>query len=62
MSELNVGNLDRGLRILIGVLLTGLAASGTIGAWGYLGVALVATGLAAMCPIYRLLGMSTTSR
>jgi Inner membrane protein YgaP-like, transmembrane domain len=37
MSALNVGNLDRALRILIGVLLTGLAASGTIGAWGYLG-------------------------
>ena len=62
MSELNVGNLDRVLRILIGLLLAGLAAGGVIGAWGYLGVFVMVTGVAALCPLYRLLGIRTTAR
>ena len=62
MSELNVGNLDRALRILVGLLLIGLAAGGVIGAWGYLGVIVTVTGAAALCPLYRLLGIRTTSR
>jgi len=62
MSQLNVGNLDRALRILLGLALIGLAAGGTIGAWGYAGVALLLTGAAALCPAYRLLGIASTSR
>ena len=33
MSQLNVGNIDRTLRIVFGLILIGLAAFGTIGAW-----------------------------
>jgi Protein of unknown function (DUF2892) len=62
MSHLNVGNLDRTLRVLAGAGLVGLAALGTIGPWGYLGVALILTGLAAICPLYSALGVATTSR
>ena len=62
MSRLNVGNLDRALRILLGLGLIGLAAVGTIGTWGYLGGVLLLTGLAGLCPLYRLLGLTTTSR
>jgi hypothetical protein len=62
MSQLNVGNIDRMLRILLGIVLVGLAARGTIGAWGYAGVVPVLTGMAAFCPLYRLLGIRTTSR
>ena len=62
MSQLNVGNIDRVLRILIGIMLVGFAARGTIGAWGYAGVVPVLTGMAAFCPIYKLLGIRTTSR
>ena len=62
MSRLNVGNADRALRIAIGIGLMALAASGSIGAWGYLGVVLLVTGVVAQCPLYALLGFATTSR
>lgn len=62
MSSLNVGNLDRTLRMLLGFVLMGLAASGVIGLWGYAGVVLVLTGAVAFCPLYTLLGWRTTSR
>jgi hypothetical protein len=57
-----VGNADRALRIAIGIGLMALAASGSIGAWGYLGVVLLVTGVVAQCPLYALLGFATTSR
>jgi hypothetical protein len=62
VNRLNVGNLDRVLRILLGLVLMGLAAGGIIGGWGYAGIVLVLTGIAASCPIYRVLGLRTTSR
>ena len=62
MSRLNVGNIDRMLRILVGLALIGLAAIGTIGIWGYIGIIPLLTGLAARCPPYAVLGMATTAR
>ncbi len=62
MTRLNLGNLDRALRILVGLALIALAMFGTIGAWGYIGIVPLLTGAVAMCPLYRLLGISTTSR
>ena len=62
MSRLNVGNIDRAVRILLGIALIGLAASGTIGYWGYIGIVLLLTGVVALCPLYTLLGLRTTSR
>ena len=62
MSSLNVGNLDRLLRIVLGLGLIGLAVAGTIGAWGWLGVGPLLTGLSARCPVYTACGISTTSR
>jgi len=62
MSRLNVGNIDRLLRILVGLSLIGLAATGTVGVWGYIGVIPLLTGLAARCPVYSALGITTTAR
>jgi len=62
MNRLNVGNLDRALRIVIGIGLIALAASGIIGMWGYLGIVPLLTGVVALCPLYSLLGIATTSR
>jgi len=62
MSRLNVGNIDRLLRILVGFALIGLAVAGTIGVWGYVGVIPLLTGLAARCPLYSALGITTTGR
>ena len=55
----NVGNIDRAIRIVAGLALIGLAATGSIGAWGWLGVVLLATGLAGRCPAYVPLGIRT---
>jgi hypothetical protein len=62
MSQLNVGNIDRALRIVLGLVLIGLAARGTLGAWAYIGVVPLLTGMFASCPVYRLLGIRTTAR
>ena len=62
MSRLNVGNLDRLLRILCGLSLIGLAATDTIGVWGYLGIVPLLTGVVARCPLYSVLGVATTAR
>ena len=57
--KVNVGTADRALRVLAGLLLIGLAAGGVVGAWGYLGVVPLLTGLFRFCPAYTLLGLST---
>lgn len=57
--KINVGGIDRIIRIIAGLALTGLAATGTIGVWGYLGVVVLLTGVFKFCPGYALLGMST---
>lgn len=55
----NEGNLDRAVRIACGLALVALAATGTIGAWGYIGVVPLLTGIVGICPAYTLLGMNT---
>lgn len=55
----NLGGLDRGLRIVAGLVLIALAATGTVGWWGWLGVIPLATGLVGWCLPYQLLGINT---
>ena len=55
----NVGGIDRILRIVAGALLVLLAASGQVGAWGWIGLLPLATGLVGWCPPYGLLGINT---
>ncbi|MBE0490219.1 MAG: DUF2892 domain-containing protein [Halomonas sp.] len=55
----NVGGIDKIARIVIGALLIGLALTGAIGAWGWIGVLPLATGLFNFCPAYGLLGINT---
>lgn len=55
----NEGTLDRALRVIAGLVLIGLAATGTVGLWGYIGVVPLLTGALGMCPIYTLLGINT---
>lgn len=57
MFAVNVGTLDRIVRIAIGLLLVVLAAYGKIGVWGYLGLVPLITGLTARCPAYSLFGV-----
>ena len=55
----NVGGIDRILRIVVGLVLVGLAATGSVGWWGWIGVVPLLTGLLGSCPAYKLLGMNT---
>ena len=55
----NVGGIDRILRIVIGALLVILAATGQVGAWGWVGLLPLATGTLGWCPPYSLLGINT---
>ncbi|HRI17517.1 MAG TPA: DUF2892 domain-containing protein [Burkholderiaceae bacterium] len=55
----NVGSMDRALRILLGVALIVAAWVGVIGAWGWLGVIPLATGVFQVCPAYLPFGLST---
>ena len=57
--KVNVGTLDRSVRIGAGVVLIGLAVAGWIGPWGYLGIVPLLTGLLRVCPVYTLFGIST---
>ncbi|MEO6148357.1 MAG: DUF2892 domain-containing protein [Sulfuriferula sp.] len=55
----NVGGIDRALRIIVGIVLIGLAATGKIGWWGYIGVVPLVTGLIGWCPAYLPFGVKT---
>ena len=57
----NVGGIDRILRIAVGALLIVLAALNVIGAWGYIGIVPILTGLFRFCPVYMPFGISTCS-
>ena len=56
---MNVGTLDRIIRIILGLTLIALAYTGITGAWGYIGIVPLATGLLKWCPLYTLLGVQT---
>ncbi len=57
--KINVGSADRVLRVVAGLVLIILAATGTVGWWGWLGAIPLATGLFQVCPAYSLLGVNT---
>ena len=55
----NVGGIDRILRVVVGLVLIALAATGMVGVWGWIGVVPLLTGVISWCPIYPLLGISS---
>lgn len=55
----NVGSVDRIARIVVGAGLVIAAATGAVGAWGWIGVVPLATGAFRFCPAYLPFGMST---
>lgn len=54
----NEGTTDRSLRIFVGIILIGLAVSGTT-ALGWIGLVPLLTGLFGWCPAYALFGIKT---
>lgn len=52
--QCNVGNTDRLIRIVVGLILIGLAATGIVGNWGWIGIVPLITGIFRFCPAYLL--------
>ena len=57
--KLNMGGIDRTLRIVVGAALVVATAMGAIPVWGYVGVIPLVTGLVGFCPLYPLIGFSS---
>lgn len=57
----NEGTIDRAVRVIAGLALITLAATGTIGVWGWIGVVPLLTGVVGFCPAYAIFGMNTCS-
>jgi hypothetical protein len=55
----NVGNADRIIRIIVGLVLIALVFVGPKTMWGWIGLAPLFTGLFRWCPAYRLVGINT---
>ncbi len=57
----NVGTADRAIRIILGIALIALAITGTIGAWGWIGIVPLVTAFLKFCPAYAIFGLKTCS-
>lgn len=55
----NVGTTDRLIRIVLGAALILMALTGTIGAWGWIGLVPLITAFVKVCPLYSILGIKT---
>lgn len=55
----NMGSIDRAVRIIVGLVLVGLALSNVIGWWGWIGIVPIITGVLGNCPAYSIMGVST---
>lgn len=58
----NEGNLDRGLRVVLGIVLLSLVFVGPQTMWGLIGLVPLLTGAIGMCPIYRIFGIHTCGK
>ena len=57
----NMGKVDRIIRIVLGVLLVGSVFYALQNPIGWIGVILIVTGIAGICPLYSLLNINTKS-
>ena len=57
--KVNSGSIDRALRVVVGAVLVGLALTGNVGAWGWIGAIPLVTGIVGLCPLYSMLGINT---
>jgi len=59
IMKVNVGGIDKILRIVVGIALIAMTLMGVIGAWGWVGVVPLLTGLFGVCPLYSIIGLNT---
>lgn len=57
--KLNVGGIDKILRVVLGAALILAAVTGALPVWAYIGIVPLVTGLVNFCPLYTVLGFSS---
>ena len=57
--KVNIGSVDRVLRITVGVVIITFTALGMISPWGWLAIGLIISGVLRNCTLYSLLGINT---
>jgi hypothetical protein len=66
MFTTNEGNLDRGVRLVAGLILLVLVFTALAGIWqigaALVGLIMLATGASGFCPLYALFGIATCPR
>ena len=55
----NMGSVDRGIRIVVGLVLIALVFVGPQTMWGWIGIIPLATALIGWCPAYSIIGVNT---
>jgi len=55
----NIHNIERAVRVIVGLAIISLVFIGPQSAWGWLGLIPLATGVIGWCPPYALFGFST---
>jgi len=58
---MNVGTIDRIIRVVLGLGLISLVFVGPHTPWGWIGLVPLATAAIGFCPAYRIIGLSTCS-
>ncbi len=57
--QMNIGSIDRAIRIAAGLAMIAATLLGVIGSWGWLGLVPLATGIFRFCPAYVPFGLRT---
>ena len=58
--QTNMGNVDRTIRILLGLAVLSLVFLGPRTAWGWLGLIPLVTAAVGYCPLYSIFGIRTS--
>jgi len=58
----NIHPIERGVRIVLGIVIFSLIFVGPKSWWGLIGIVPILTGLTGWCPPYQLLGLSTCKK
>ncbi|MGQ8367093.1 YgaP family membrane protein [Glaciecola sp. 1036] len=55
----NEHNIDRAIRVLLGIALLSLVFFGPQTPWGWIGIVPLLTGIVGFCPLYKIFGINT---
>jgi len=58
----NIGNIERIVRIVVGLAILSLTVVGPQSLWGLIGIVPLSTGIIGWCPPYAMLGISTCKK